>query len=126
MASAQGLRQARDRLAQWAPHQLDDLRAGSHPHVAIVPAHADPGALGLVGRHDECEALDRLVADALAGTSRATVLRGDAGAGKTALLSYLSERAAGWRVTKTVGVESEMELAYSSLHQLCAPLLDHL
>jgi DNA-binding CsgD family transcriptional regulator len=91
-----------------------------------VATLTDHGAAGLVGRHDECEALDRLVADALGGSSTAAVLRGDAGAGKTALLSYLSERAAGWRVTKTVGVESEMELAYSSLHQLCAPLLDHL
>jgi DNA-binding CsgD family transcriptional regulator len=87
----------------------------------------------LVARHDECEALDQLVADVLAGASRVLVLRGDAGVGKSALLGYLSDRiasAAGrggaWRVASAVGVESEMELAYSGLHQLCAPLLDHL
>jgi len=87
----------------------------------------------LVGRQDECEALDRLVADVLAGTSRVLVLRGDAGAGKSALLDYLSDRMTGdtggrgsWRVVSAVGVESEMELAYSGLHQLCAPLLGHL
>jgi DNA-binding CsgD family transcriptional regulator len=80
----------------------------------------------LVGRRAECEALDRLLADALAGQSRVTVLRGEAGVGKSALLGYLSDRAAGWHVAKAVGVESEMELAYSGLHQLCAPWLDHL
>ena len=80
----------------------------------------------LVGRRAECEALDRLVADVLAGASRVLVLRGDAGMGKSALLGYLSDRVTGWRVVSAVGVESEMELAYSGLHQLCAPLLDHL
>ena len=87
----------------------------------------------LVGRRDECAALDRLVADVLAGGSRVLVLRGEAGVGKSALLGYLSDQVAGeagstggWRVASAVGVESEMELAYSGLHQLCAPLLDHL
>ena len=70
--------------------------------------------------------LDRLVADALAGRSRVTVLRGEAGVGKSALLGYLSGRVAGWHVARAVGVESEMELAYAGLHQLCAPMLDHL
>ena len=80
----------------------------------------------LLGRRSECKALDRLVADALAGRSRVTVLRGEAGVGKSALLSYLSGRVAGWHVARAVGVESEMELAYAGLHQLCAPMLDHL
>jgi len=62
----------------------------------------------------------------LAGESRVTVLRGDAGVGKSALLAYLSGRVAGWRVATAAGVESEMELAYSGLHQLCAPILDHI
>jgi DNA-binding CsgD family transcriptional regulator/tetratricopeptide (TPR) repeat protein len=89
-----------------------------------MTAHADPIAVELVGRHDECETLNQLVADVLAGTSRAAVLRGEAGVGKSALLSYLSGRTANWRIARAVGVESEMELAYSSLHQLCVPLLD--
>ncbi len=46
--------------------------------------------------------------------------------GKTALLEYLAGRVGGWQVARTVGVESEMELAHAGLHQLCAPLLGHL
>jgi DNA-binding CsgD family transcriptional regulator len=80
----------------------------------------------LLGRRGECDALDRLVADVLAGASRVLVLRGDAGVGKSALLRHLSDQVAGWRVASAVGVESEMELPYSGLHQLCAPLLDHI
>jgi DNA-binding CsgD family transcriptional regulator len=87
----------------------------------------------LLGRREECAALDRVVADVLAGASRILVLRGEAGVGKSALLGHLSGQIAreagnggGWRVASAVGVESEMDLAYSGLHQLCAPLLDHL
>ena len=82
----------------------------------------------LLGRRAECEALDRLLGDALAGRSRVSVLRGEAGVGKSALLGYVSDRVPvpDWRVATAVGVESEMELAYSGLHQLCAPLLDRL
>ena len=46
--------------------------------------------------------------------------------GKSALLDYVSDRADGWHVATAVGVESEMELAYSGLHQLCAPMLERL
>jgi DNA-binding CsgD family transcriptional regulator len=46
--------------------------------------------------------------------------------GKSALLGYLSDQLAGWQVARAVGVESEMELAYASLHQLCGPMLEHL
>ena len=69
--------------------------------------------------------LDRLV-DALgAGESRALVVRGDPGAGKTALLEYLAGRASDsrYQVVRVVGVQSEMELAFAGLHQLCAPML---
>jgi DNA-binding CsgD family transcriptional regulator len=57
------------------------------------------------------------------------VLRGEAGIGKTALLKYVLERSDGCRVVRASGVESDMELSYAGLHQLCAPLLsgmDHL
>jgi predicted ATP-dependent serine protease len=70
----------------------------------------------LLGRRIECEELDRLLSDALAGPSQVIVLRGDAGVGKSALLRYLSEQVAGWHVLTAVGVESEMEMAYSGLH----------
>ena len=54
------------------------------------------------------------------------VLRGEAGVGKTALLEYVAEQASGCRVVRVVGVQSEMELAYAGLHQLCAGLLEGL
>ena len=54
------------------------------------------------------------------------MLRGTAGTGKTALLDYAAERAEGFRVVRAVGVESEMELPFAGLHQLCGPLLDRL
>jgi DNA-binding CsgD family transcriptional regulator len=78
----------------------------------------------LRGRRRECDALDRLVAGTRDGHSGALVLRGEAGVGKTALLQYLGERADGCRVARAVGVQSEMELAFAGLHQLCAPMLD--
>src|SRR4029453_8278443 len=80
----------------------------------------------LLGRRIECEELDRLLGDALAGRSQVIVLRGEAGVGKSALLRYVSEQVAGWHVLTAVGVESEMEMAYSGLHQLCGPMLDRL
>ena len=80
----------------------------------------------IVDRGAECEALDQLIADVLAGESRVLVLRGEAGVGKSTLLGYLSERANDAHIVRAVGVESEMELPYSGLHQLCAPMLDHL
>jgi DNA-binding CsgD family transcriptional regulator len=54
------------------------------------------------------------------------VLRGEAGIGKTALLEFLVETAAGFRVSRAAGVESELELAYAGLHQLCGPYLDRI
>ena len=82
--------------------------------------------LPLRGRRSECEALDHLVAGVLAGNSQACVLRGEAGFGKTALLDYLAARASQCRVVRAAGVEAEMELPFAGLHQLCAPMLDHL
>jgi hypothetical protein len=80
----------------------------------------------LIGRQVECEALDRLLTDVLSGESRVVVLRGEAGVGKSALLGYLAEHVEDFHSARVVGVESEMELAYSGLHQLCGPMLDHL
>jgi hypothetical protein len=82
-------------------------------------------ATGLMGRHAECEVLGQLVEPVRAGESRALVVRGDPGVGKTVLLEYLAGRAsgAGCRVARVVGVQSEMELAFAGLHQLCAPML---
>src|SRR3954453_237463 len=80
----------------------------------------------LLGRRSECETLDRLVATVRAGQSSGLVVRGEAGVGKSALLGYLVERASGCRIARASGVESEMELPYAGLHQLCGPMLDRL
>ncbi len=80
----------------------------------------------LLGRADECALLTDLVDDLRRGQSRSIVLRGAAGVGKTALLQHLVESATDLHVVRAVGVESEMELSFASLHQLCAPLLDQL
>jgi DNA-binding CsgD family transcriptional regulator len=84
-----------------------------------------PRGATLRGRSEECYALDRLLDGARAGRSGALVLRGEPGVGKTALLEYAVSRATGCRVARAAGVESEMELAFAGLHQLCAPMLDH-
>jgi DNA-binding CsgD family transcriptional regulator len=80
----------------------------------------------LSGRASECAVLDGLLAGIRRGESQSIVLRGEAGIGKTALLEYLVSSASELTVVRAVGVESEMELAFASLHQLCAPMLDHL
>jgi hypothetical protein len=84
-----------------------------------------PGS-GLLGRRRECETLDHLVKTVRAGQSAVLVVHGEAGVGKSALLAYLMERVPGCRIARAVGVESEMELPFAGLHQLCAPMLDHL
>jgi DNA-binding CsgD family transcriptional regulator len=70
--------------------------------------------------------LGQLVNAARAGESRALVVRGEPGVGKTALLDYLVEHASGCRVARAVGVESEMELPFAGVHQLLTPMLDRL
>ena len=84
-------------------------------------------ATGLTNRISERHALDRLVDAVRAGESRALVMRGEPGVGKTVLLDYLAGRAsdAACLVTRATGVQSEMELAFAGLHQLCVPMLSH-
>ena len=78
----------------------------------------------LSGRATECAALEQLIEHVRRGESRALVLRGEAGIGKSALLEHLVQSASNLSVLQAAGVESEMELAFASLHQLCAPMLD--
>src|SRR6478609_7446965 len=80
----------------------------------------------LLGRAGERELLDRLLDNVRGGQSAALVIRGEAGVGKTALLRDCVARASGFRVARIAGVESEMELPFAGLHQLCAPMLDRL
>jgi hypothetical protein len=78
----------------------------------------------LLDRKGERAVLDGLLEGLRSGCGRALVVRGEAGVGKSALLEYLTGAAAGMRVARAAGVESEMELAFASVHLLCAPLLD--
>jgi hypothetical protein len=102
-------------------HDVDD-EAALELRILVLALPSD--VTHLIGRAAECDAVNSLVCEALAGRSRAVVLRGEAGIGKSALLRYLRERAEGWHVVRATGVESEMELPFSSLHQLCASMLD--
>jgi DNA-binding CsgD family transcriptional regulator len=114
------------------------VTSGSEQDGAEVRANAPPrlpsgrplsnGYSGprLRGRRRECEALDQLLDRVRAGCGEVLVLRGEPGIGKTALLHYLRERATSCRVAQVSGVESEMELDFASLHQLCAPMLERL
>ncbi|HUE29043.1 MAG TPA: ATP-binding protein, partial [Solirubrobacteraceae bacterium] len=77
-------------------------------------------------RRSERDVLDRLLDAVRSGQSQALVVSGEAGIGKTALLESAISSASGFRVMRAVGVESEMELAFAALQQLCAPLLDRL
>jgi AAA ATPase domain len=98
----------------WLPYNAGPMAAHSGTGAA---------AAGLTGRLSERDVLDRFVADVRAGEGRALVVRGEPGVGKTVLLDYLAGAAtsSGCRVVRAIGVQSEMELAFAGLHQLCAP-----
>jgi DNA-binding CsgD family transcriptional regulator len=83
-------------------------------------------ASGFLDRTTEREVLAQLLAQVREGQSGVLVIRGEAGIGKTALLRYAARHAAGFRVAQVAGIEAEMELPFSGIHQLCAPVLDQL
>ena len=83
------------------------------------------GATRLIDRRAECDVLDGLIDAVSEGQSRVLVVRGEPGVGKTVLLDYLLGQASGYLVERATGVQSEMELAFAGLHQLCAPMFDH-
>ena len=92
--------------------------------MLVGDRHRDGNSLtSLHGRRNECAALDGLLDRVRGGRSAVLVLRGEAGIGKTALLRYVTDRAAGFSVARCMGVESEMELAFTGLHDLCTPML---
>jgi hypothetical protein len=82
-------------------------------------------AARLARRRAECGVLDHLVDAVRVRESRTLVLCGEPGAGKTALLDYVAGAVSGCRVVRAAGVQSEMELAFAGLQQMCAPMLDH-
>jgi DNA-binding CsgD family transcriptional regulator len=81
------------------------------------------GGATLVDRTEERAALEGVLGLARAGASSVLTMVGEPGVGKTALLEYAVQAASGFRVARASGVESEMELAFAGLQQLCSPLL---
>ncbi|WP_344389425.1 ATP-binding protein [Streptomyces vastus] len=79
-----------------------------------------------MGRRREREALSALVDTVRAGESRALVVTGESGVGKTALLDWLVAETSGVRIVRATGVQAEMDLPFAALHQLLAPMLDRL
>jgi hypothetical protein len=79
----------------------------------------------LLGRTAECAVVDGVLEQARAGTGGVLLVTGEPGVGKSALLEQAtwSASGSGFRVVRTSGVESEAELAFAGLQQLCAPLL---
>ena len=76
----------------------------------------------LRGRELECARLERMLVAAGENRSQVLVLRGEAGVGKSALLDHVVAAADGCQIARTAGVESEMELPFAALHQLCLPM----
>ena len=80
----------------------------------------------LCGRSEQLAAIGRLLGGMRSGRAGALVLRGEAGIGKTALLEAAADKAAGARVLRVAGVESEAELPFAALHALLRPALDQI
>src|SRR4051794_14232484 len=92
--------------------------------MPVIAASREPR---LLGRAAECQVLGRLLEEARADRRSAVlVIHGEAGVGKTALLHYCARQASGFRLARIAGVESEMELPFAGLHQLCAPMMGRL
>src|SRR5258708_39037094 len=83
-------------------------------------------AMELIDRDAERDALDRFVAAIRAGESRALVVSGEAGVGKTALRDYLAGDASGCRLAGTPGAQPGMGFCFAAFDQLCAPMRDSL
>jgi len=124
-------------LTGHVPDGGSDTRRPEGPEVpvAILPSinsHSSRGppsashAAQFVGRRSEGRVLKNLLDNVYNGRSEVLVVRGEPGIGKTTLLDQAVDRASGFQVARATGVESEMELPYAGLHQLCRPMLDRL
>ncbi|MGK5550121.1 ATP-binding protein [Actinomadura kijaniata] len=94
---------------------MSDGRTDSAPSPAPGPR---------IHRRETAE-VTGLVERARRGEGGALVVHGEAGIGKTVLLSAAAEEgeAAGVRVLRAAGAEFAMEMPFAALHRLCAPLL---
>src|SRR6266851_2440005 len=99
---------------------------GGEPGSTMTGSRRRGRQVTLWGRREQCEVLDGLLADVRAERSRVLVVRGEPGIGKSALLGYAADTAQDFQVAQAEGVESEMELPYAALQQLCGRMLDRL
>ena len=77
----------------------------------------------LIGRAPELSVLEQLLVSIAGGLSAALVLRGEAGAGKTALLDHVADHADEVTITRLSGLESEAHLGFAAIHRLLVPHL---
>ncbi|MEU6996038.1 AAA family ATPase [Streptomyces sp. NPDC046465] len=80
----------------------------------------------LLGRSAECARLLALIDKARGGESGALLIRGEAGIGKTSLVSHVAAQAADLLLLSTRGVEVESDLPYVGLADLLRPVLTFL
>lgn len=112
-------------VRRGAAHEPQRADVGTAPSRRDTVSSTDVSRGQPLGRRAECGRLDELVALVGEGHSSTLIMRGEAGIGKTVLLDYVAQRAsARGRVLRANGVESEMDLPFAGLHQLCKPVLD--
>jgi DNA-binding CsgD family transcriptional regulator len=129
LRASTALEQHREAYAGEAVAGVRSSRASALRMPKLADADEQPRGRGLKtlhGRRTECETLDHLLERVRGGQSAALVIRGMPGIGKTALLDYAIDSASDLSVVRVAAVESEIELPFAGLHQLCAPLLDRL
>jgi AAA ATPase domain len=113
--------------ALMAMADTGDRRPGAVPDVSPRLRYPLQGrSPALVGRGEECRHLDELLDAVRAHESQTLVIVGEPGIGKTVLLQYSLTAAADFQVQRAAGAESETELAFAVLQQLCAPMLHQL
>jgi DNA-binding CsgD family transcriptional regulator len=83
-----------------------------------------PSENALLGRERERMHLADMLSSARNGHGSVVLLLGEAGIGKSALLGDLAHGADDFTICRAIGVESDMELSYAGLQQLCAPIFD--
>jgi DNA-binding CsgD family transcriptional regulator len=81
----------------------------------------EQASTALFGRVSECQVLDRVLGSARAGRGGAIVICGEPGIGKSTLLDYAVDSAAGFQVLRAVGNQAERELPFAAAQQLCVP-----
>jgi GMP synthase-like glutamine amidotransferase/DNA-binding CsgD family transcriptional regulator len=114
-------------LGRWLENALALGRLSGTARAASGRERAArEGSGSLVGRAAELARIDAALASARRGESTVLVLRGEGGAGKTALLDAAAERARGLLVLRASGEDPDSDEPFAALADLCRPLADRL